>query len=54
MPGAKVLSKVLTGEQTVENLKDTFEKLQAIMGEENLDQLVNSFVEGETFILIYF
>ncbi|XP_043978930.1 coiled-coil domain-containing protein 114 isoform X2 [Gambusia affinis] len=47
LPGAKVLSKVLTGEQTVENLKDTFEKLQAIMGEENLDQLVNSFVEAK-------
>ncbi|XP_005797089.1 coiled-coil domain-containing protein 63-like isoform X1 [Xiphophorus maculatus] len=47
LPGAKALSKMLSGEQTVENLKDTFEKLQAIMGEKNLDQLVNSFIEAK-------
>ncbi|XP_014902763.1 coiled-coil domain-containing protein 114 isoform X2 [Poecilia latipinna] len=47
LPGAMTLKRLLSGEQTVDNLKDTFEKLQAIMGEENLDQLVNSFIEAK-------
>ncbi|XP_008406806.1 coiled-coil domain-containing protein 114 isoform X1 [Poecilia reticulata] len=47
LPGARALKRLLTGEHTVDNLKDTFEKLQAIMGEDNLDQLVNSFIEAK-------
>ncbi|XP_007549812.1 coiled-coil domain-containing protein 114 isoform X2 [Poecilia formosa] len=47
LPGAMTLKRMLSGEHTVDNLKDTFEKLQAIMGEENLDQLVNSFIEAK-------
>ncbi|XP_054883554.1 coiled-coil domain-containing protein 114 isoform X2 [Poeciliopsis prolifica] len=46
-PGAKAFRSMLSGEQTAENLKDTFEKLQAIMGEEHLDQLVHSFIEAK-------
>ncbi|XP_021170152.2 outer dynein arm protein 1 [Fundulus heteroclitus] len=33
--------------QSLDNLKEVFEKLQVLMGEDDLDQLVNSFIQAE-------
>ncbi|XP_036008016.1 coiled-coil domain-containing protein 63 isoform X1 [Fundulus heteroclitus] len=33
--------------QSPDNLKEVFEKLQVLMGEDDLDQLVNSFIQAE-------
>uniref|UniRef100_A0A1A7YT51 Coiled-coil domain containing 114 n=2 Tax=Iconisemion striatum TaxID=60296 RepID=A0A1A7YT51_9TELE len=39
--------KVDSGEESLEALEEVFERIQAVMGEDNLDLLVNRFIQAE-------
>ncbi|XP_047204068.1 coiled-coil domain-containing protein 114 isoform X1 [Girardinichthys multiradiatus] len=47
MSDVKEPQKVNSGEESLDNLKEVFEKLQTVMEEDNLDLLVNSFIQAE-------